>query len=248
MIIGAQMYSVRTMCENEDGIRDTLKKLKQIGYGSVQVSGFPYDAEKLRAYSEEIGIHIGVTHTPVDEILNNTDEVIKKHKLIGADMVGIGFPQGYYDYDTKRFDLEKLIRDFTPAVKKLNDAGLKFGYHNHHYEFFDQGGYCAMDVLIERTDWNFILDTGWASHTGADTVALIKKIAPRLQYVHLKDFNGPSIVPIYKGNIPVDSIMQALCEAGTKVAYVEQDNAVDKDCFEEMATSFSGLKAHGWTE
>ena len=80
MIIGAQLYSVRDKCVSEETIKATFKAMKEIGYTSVQISGFPYDAQKARDYADEYGLHIGLTHTAIDQIINNTQQIIKNHK------------------------------------------------------------------------------------------------------------------------------------------------------------------------
>ena len=249
MIIGAQLYSVRDKCGSEEGIKATLKKMKEIGYISVQISGFAYDAQKSRDYADEYGLHIGLTHTAIDQIINNTQQVIQNHKILKADMIGIGFPGGYYNEGI--LETDRLIADLTPAVHAIEDAGLKFGYHNHAIEFKDLGGYYPLDVLFEKTNWNFILDVGWVDFAGADAVKAVEKYASRLQYVHLKDFraakdekepDGNRIVSLYKGNVPLDAILPALKKAGTKVAYVEEDNAVEKNSYQEMQNSYEALK------
>ncbi len=254
MIIGAQLYSVRDKCVSEETIKATFKAMKEIGYTSVQISGFPYDAQKARDYADEYGLHIGLTHTAIDQIINNTQQIIKNHKILKADMIGIGFPGGYYNDGV--LETDRLIADLTPAVHAIQDAGLKFGYHNHAIEFKDLGGYYPLDILFEKTNWNFILDVGWVDVAGADAVKAVEKYVSRLEYVHLKDFraakeanepDGHRIVSLYKGNVPLDSILSALKKAGTKVAYVEQDNAVEKNSYEEMKNSYEALKERGWT-
>lgn len=258
MIIGAQLYSVRVKCGNEADVKETFKKLADMGYKSVQVSGFKYNAEYVRSVADEYGLHIGLTHTPVDEIINDVDEVIRKHKVLGADVVGVGGAFGVYmDKATGKILIDNFIRDISPAVEKIEAAGLKFAFHNHAKEFEDYGGYTVMDKLFETTSWLFTFDTGWAHVAGADVLALIEKYKDRLQYVHLKDFGAPvegdggvhtRICPLYKGCVPVDEIIKKLIEVGTvKVAYVEQDNASDReDPIGEMKTSIEGLGAHGW--
>lgn len=258
MIIGAQLYSVRVNCQNDEDTKNTLKALKDMGYESVQVSGIPYNAEAFRAMADEIGLHIGLTHTSPVDIINDTDEVIRKHKVLGADVVGIGGLYGKYVVDGKIM-VEDFIAEATPALEKIKAAGLKFAFHNHHREFVDYGGYTVMDQIFEKTDWNFTLDTGWAHVAGVDVLEIIEKYKDRLQYVHLKDFcfdkaeDGTvnyRIVPLYKGEVPVDAIIQKLIDLGiTQVAYVEQDNASDmEDPIGEMKTSIDGLKAHGWVK
>lgn len=255
MIIGAQLYSVNTKCTTEEGIRKTFKVMKEQGYESVQISGFDYEAEKINLYAEMFDLHIGLTHTAISKILNETDEVIRLHKVMGADVVGIGYPAGYVEDGIVNVD--KLVSDLKPAVEKIQNAGLGFGYHNHAMEFLDLGGFCTMDILFEKTNWNFILDIGWCDVAGADAVAAIRKYASRLKYVHLKDFReayeddrgpGDRIVPLYHGRVPLDEAIAALKEVGTvEVAYVEQDNASGaEDPYAEMKESIDQLKARGW--
>ncbi len=256
MKFGAQLYSVCNKCQTSEGIKETFKAMKEMGYSSVQLSGFPYNAEEVRAYAEEVGIHVGLTHTPIPEILNNTDEVIRKHLVTGADTVGIGYPTGYMDGEIVK--VEDMVRDLTPAVEKIQAAGLNFAFHNHHLEFKDLGGYNAMDYMYENTNWNFILDTGWVNYTGTDVVETIKKYKDRLKYVHLKDFREPApgdtltsnIVPLYYGAIDFDRIIAALEEVGTcEIAYVEQDTAhLTEDPYGEMKKSIDKLREHGWVK
>lgn len=252
MLIGAQLFSVRDKCQTKEDVRATFKKMKELGYPSVQVSGFAYDPAATRAAADEFGLTIGLTHNNLADIINKTDEVINLHKILKVDVVGIGYPVGYCD--GKTVEAKRLVNDLVEPVKKLNDAGMKLAYHNHYMEFADFGGYNAMDVFYDLTNWNFTLDCGWVDYAGADVEAYIKKYADRLEYVHLKDFTAPdkdgkrTITPIYTGATPQDLILKTLNEIGTvKVAYVEQDNAPDSgDSWGQMAISSNNLKAKGW--
>lgn len=150
-----------------------------------------------------------------------------------------------------------LVHYLKPAVEKIQAAGLGIGYHNHDIEFLDLGGYCTMDILFEKTNWNFTLDIGWCDVAGADVVAAIRKYAFRLKYVHLKDFreayecdqnHGDRIVPLYHGLVPLNEAIATLQEVETvEVAYVEQDNASRaEDPYAEMKESIDQLKVRGW--
>ena len=257
MLLGAQLYSVRDKCTDNESIRSTLKALKEFGYESVQVSGFTYEAERVRAYADEFNLHIGLTHTSPSLVLNNTEEVIKTHKILGVDMVGIGYPDGFVDYNNNnRVDAVGLVSAYTDAVKKIQDSGLHFGYHNHAMEFYYFDGERAIDYIYENTNWKLILDTGWAHVAGSDIEKDIAKFADRLKYVHLKDFRkeepedkslGSRIVSIYKGATPIDEIWVALEKAGCEVAYVEQDTAPNfPDSLIEMKNSIDAIKLKGW--
>ena len=257
MIIGAQLFSVRDTCDSQEGIRSTLRAMAAIGYKSVQVSGFPYDAKETRAAADEFGLTIDLTHTPGPELFGNIDKVIRDHKIMGAEVVGFGYPKGYLD-ENKIVEIDRLISDLDPVAKRLKQDGLRFAYHNHAMEFKDQGGFTTMDLLYERTDWDFILDTGWADFAGYDVLKAIDRFADRLQLVHLKDFRealptdekgGDRIVPLYQGKTPIDEIMRALEKAGTRIAYVEQDTAPRSgNSWADMRKSFDALKERGWVK
>lgn len=255
MNIGAQLYTVRDKCKNNEDLRATFGELKKMGYTSVQVSGFDYDAQTVRDIADEFGLHIGLTHTGIEDIIQKTDEVINKHKILGADVVGIGSPEKYRVEDDIKVD--EMISDLAPAVEKIEAAGLKVAFHNHYVEFYDRGGYTVMDVLYEKTSWNFILDTAWVHYAGDDVVEVINKYKDRLKYVHIKDYSvgGDDIgavveglCPLYEGKMPMDEVMKALEDVGTvEIAYVEQDNGPNKEnSLEEMRKSINALKAKGW--
>ena len=59
MIIGAQLFSVRDTCATQEGLNDTLRAMAAIGYQAVELSGFPYDAEKTREAADSFGLKIG---------------------------------------------------------------------------------------------------------------------------------------------------------------------------------------------
>lgn len=49
MIIGAQGYTIRNFVRNEEEIKNSIKKLKEIGYNCLQVSAF---GPRRPAYTE----------------------------------------------------------------------------------------------------------------------------------------------------------------------------------------------------
>ena len=59
MIIGAQLFSLRNFAKTLDDFSETLKKVADIGYTTVQVSGTcEYEAEWLRAELEKNGVPV----------------------------------------------------------------------------------------------------------------------------------------------------------------------------------------------
>jgi len=68
--------------------------------------------------------------------------------------------------------------------------GLRFGYHNHQWEFTNKvAGRPVFSYFVDRLSSDVILelDTFWSTVGGADTPALLRSLAPRVQFVHIKD-------------------------------------------------------------
>ena len=68
MKIGAQLYSLRDYCKTLDDFKETLKKVADMGYTSVQVSGTcAYEADWLADALKETGLTCDLTHYSLDK-------------------------------------------------------------------------------------------------------------------------------------------------------------------------------------
>ena len=84
MRIGAQLYTVRDFCRSLDDFSLTLKKVADIGYKYVQVSGTcEFEPEWLRDELAKNGLRCVLTHTPPDKILADPKRVAAEHEEIG---------------------------------------------------------------------------------------------------------------------------------------------------------------------
>jgi len=250
MKIGAQLYTVRDFTKTSKDFAETIKKVAEIGYESVQISAVNPEipaseiAEVCKAHSLEIVI----THTPPVRIKDETDAVIKDHRVLGAKYVGLGAVPGTYERTKEGFD--QFIADFAPATKAIKDAGLQFMYHNHDFEFMKFGSKTAFDYLVENLpDAGFTLDTYWVQMGGGDPAQWIKKLTGRVDVIHLKDLvivdKERHMAEVMEGNLNWDAIFEACKPAGVKYAMVEQDKCYDKNPFECLKISFDNLRKRG---
>lgn len=97
MVLGAQLYTLRSYTQTEKDLDFTLRKVSEMGYTTVQISAIgPIPAEKVRALCDKHGLKIVLTHTSPDRILNDTEAVIREHEAMGCDYIGIGMmPEKY---------------------------------------------------------------------------------------------------------------------------------------------------------
>ncbi|MBQ9070357.1 MAG: sugar phosphate isomerase/epimerase [Clostridia bacterium] len=247
MKLGAQFYTLREKNKTPEGLYNSFKEMKKIGYQVAQMSAIcEIEPERLKAFSDEFELPITCTHSPYDRIVNDTDALIKEHKIYGCPVIGLGMmPKEYRDTLEGARAFMDAIRE---PLKRINDAGLRFAYHNHAIEFVDLGGVCSYDLMIEELPTlNFILDTYWFKYADRSYLDYIKLLGnERLTNVHFKDMKTEpkgDICPCGEGTIDFAPVVKLCDELKIPYALVEQDNAPKLgDEYEQMATSFNNLK------
>lgn len=247
MKLGAQFYTIRTECTTPEALYNSMRKIKDIGYEIIQISGVcDIEAERLKSYSEEFSLPITCTHKPYNSIVNDTENLIKYHKTIDCPVIGLGSMPA--EYRTKIADVRTFIESMKAPIKKIRDAGLRFAYHNHAFEFEDVEGAKIFDILFEELpEADFIQDVYWTKFAGADTAAVLKKIADagRITNIHFKDMKEEpkgAICPCGEGITDFAPLAKLCKQYGIENILVEQDNAPTLgDVFEQMKSSFDHL-------
>lgn len=249
-MMGAQLYTIREYAKTPEAIDESFRKIKEIGYTTVQVSGLgPIPAEELAAIARSYELKIVLTHTPYARFTDDLDGVIKDHHTLGCGLAGIGgLPteyrnaEGYYAFAKK----------FSAIADELGRNGLKFSYHNHHFEFQKHDGKLGLEVLMEETNpetFLFTLDTYWVQYAGADPSEWIRKLRGRIEAIHLKDMSiideKQIMSEIMEGNLHWPAIFQACEETGVKWYLVERDSG-PTEAFESLRISYENLKKAGF--
>lgn len=244
MKLGAQMYTVRDYCKDLDGFSQTLKKIADIGYKTVQVSGTcDYEADWLKEELRKNGLECAITHYNTDKIISSPEEVAAAHKVFGCKYVGIG----WYDLNAK--ETQEFIETFKPSAKAIKDSGLSLSYHNHDPEFKIENGKTKLQTILEsftEDELKITLDTFWAQAGGADPAKLIRELKGRVPCIHLKDMAyDRMMMPVGSGNMNFESIIAAAIDSGVEYALVEQDNCNGLDPFDCLKRSYEYCRANG---
>ena len=257
MQTGAQLYTVRMYTQTEADFAETIRRVAEIGYKTVQISGIGVGIkpERVRAICDEYGLEIVITHNSPDRILNDTDSLIEEHRILGCRYIGLGvMPEKYRSAEW----LRRFAEDFKPAAARIADAGMQFMYHNHDLEFRRVKAEQAADdgngkrIIEYLTEWfapeemGIILDTYWVQAAGADVCWWIRKLKDRIPCVHLKDMEmtvqGPVMAPVMEGNLNFEGILEALEESCCNYLLVEQDFCRESPC-DCLKKSYDNLAA-----
>ncbi len=252
MIIGAQLYTVRDFTKNLPDFAETLKKVADIGYTTVQVSGTcDFEAEWLKENLQKNGLSCVLTHTKPAKILEETENVCRDHGIFSCPNIGLGaMPGGRVDDEV----YQNFVTNFKPAIEKIHALGYKFFYHNHAFEFTrSTDGKLFMDKILEAFPAEMLgitMDTYWLQFAGADVCDWTEKFAGRLECVHLKDMvptakNENRMAPVGYGNMNFEKIIAACEKAGAQNLLVEQDNCYEEDPFACLKKSYDYLRSLG---
>ena len=246
MQIGAQFFTLRNQCQNLDDFALTLRKVADIGYKTVQISGTcPYEADWLKEQLDKNGLRCVLTHIPVPRLVEETAQVIADHHVFDCKHIGLGW-WAFNETDT----YEKFMSTFPGVAEEIRKGGRYFMYHNHDQEFKRIGSKLIIEKLAEEIPaevMGFTLDTFWVQAGGGDPAQWIEKLAGRVPVIHLKDFSyGRRMAVVGEGNINFDRVFSAAEKSGTKFMMVEQDDCNGEDPIECLRRSYEYLKSCGF--
>lgn len=231
--ISVQLYTLRDQLAIDlDG---TLAALREIGYTRVEHAGFvgrtaaqfkaALDKAGLRATSGHSGIPQPFDAAAWQATLNDARVIGQRyivHPFFGVDANGPIRSSAVY---------RAFARDLNKAGAMARKAGLKFGYHNHHFEFFrqDGGSRTGFEVLAAETDPDLVhleVDLFWVTRGAHDPVDVIQRNRGRIRQFHVKDMNADGVFEdAGKGLIDFARIFRYGREAGIDEFIVERDDA-----------------------
>ncbi len=252
--LGLQLFTIRDHFKDDETIKESFKKMAEIGYGEAQTAGLFIEPENFAKYAKDAGVTICGTHYGWEDIINKTDETMKIHEILGTTNIGIGGMPGFAR-ETKE-GLLQFIEQANEVAAKIAKHGFKFTYHNHSFEFKKFDGKTMMDYLIEGLDaknTSFVLDTYWVQHGGASVADMIERLSGRIDILHLKDMgacggenkNIPYITEVGNGNIDFAKIVPLAEKTGVKSFVVEQDSNWVVSPFDSIKASYDHIKGLG---
>ena len=249
MQIGAQFFTLREHCKTLDDFALSLKKVADIGYRTVQISGTcPFEPAWLRDQLKQNGLECVITHTPADRLRADPAQVAADHEVFGCEHVGLGWYA--FNEEKEEESYAHFIKTYLPVAKQLHEHGKLFMYHNHDQEFKRLNGKLVLEHLLEDIPadvMGFTLDTFWVQAGGGDPAQWLEKLAGRIPCIHLKDYSyGRKMAVVGEGNINFDRVFEKAAAGGTKYMLVEQDDCNGEDPFDCLRRSYLYLKAQGF--
>ena len=218
MDISFQLYSAREFTP-WDGV---LKRLADLGY--TQVEGFGGNYENPAAFREMLDandLKMPSGHFfPMEQFEDDLAKVIDTAKTLGMERIFVpAVPPEQRIPDAALW--QSIAGRLETIGEKIRDAGLRFGWHNHDFEFKAcPDGRLPMDILMEAApsiEWE--ADIAWIVRGNQD-------LAPEGECA---DEDGWADVG--QGTMDWQGIMKALKGAGVDLFVMEHDKPSDFDRF-----------------
>jgi sugar phosphate isomerase/epimerase len=255
--IGIQLYTVAA--DMTADARGTLTALAKIGYKEVESAGFAkLSGKDFRKALDDAGLHCPSAHLSFSAAdpgpLFEDAHALGAHYAVSS--VLIAMPPTPDGGPAKREDFAKALANLTlddfkrtadlanSIGAKAKAAGLQYAYHNHNFEFKDQGdGKTGYDLLLSQTDPDLVkfeLDCGWMVTAGRNPIDYFSKYPNRYRMIHVKDFvvgsktstslsgpDRPKGTELGRGHIDYAPIFPAASAAGVEYFFSEQEPPIE---------------------
>lgn len=265
--VGIQLYEIRDQMAKD--VPGSLKMLHDIGYREVETASFgKYSAEDFGKLLEDAGLkapsaHVRLSGDDLSAVFANVHALGAKYATSSSLATSNPRPAGVPPPNRpnrpilSQDDFMKLADQMNTIGKKAREAGLRYAYHNHNYEFVKMpNGKYGYDLLLEHTDHELVkfeVDCGWMRMAGADPLVYFKKHPGRFKMLHVKEFkptpsttgiNGaptPEGTDLGSGFIDYTPIFVAAHKAGIEHAFSEQEDPFPVSSLESAKVDFKFL-------
>jgi len=241
--IGLQLYTVRQALARD--FAGTLARVAAIGYREVEFAGyFDHRPAEVRAALAQAGLDAPSAHVPFEALGDGWGRVLEDALAIGHRYLVVPWIP-----EARRQTLaayRAVAAAFDRAAREAREAGLRFAYHNHQFEFSQLEGRIPYDLLLEETDprlVDFELDLYWIAAGGADPISYLDRYPGRFAMLHLKDRDATpqhAMTDVGSGIVDFPGILRAARRAGLRHAFVEHDNPASP--FDSIRRSFAYLE------
>jgi sugar phosphate isomerase/epimerase len=271
-LVGLQLYSVRTDMKNDP--LGTLKALSEMGYKNVEHANYSnrkfygHDPKEFKKILRDLGMKMPSGHTVLngshwDKSKGDFTDVWKA-TVEDAALAGQKYVISPWLNEELRKDYDGLLTFldiFNKSGELCRKSGLKFGYHNHNFEFSNSlNGKLVYEIILEHTDPELVIqqiDIGNMYGAGGRALDLLKKYPGRFTSMHVKDEikssgngemnDGYDSTVIGKGILPVKEILDAFKKTGGTTEFIiEQESYQNQSPLEAAKADLEAMNSWGY--
>lgn len=242
--IALTLYTLRDHMAEASQIPETLRRVREIGYRHVQVSGVRgASGNELRRMLDGAGLECMATHCRYDQLTSEAvGSVADEMAALGCRHTALAWlPQELHN----RAGFVEAGQRLRGACESLAERGMTLSYHNHAFEFERFDGVTGWELMFaEAPGLCAEFDVYWLNHAGCDPASWVMRCDRPQPLIHLKDkevaANVPRFAEVGHGNLEWPGILAAAEAKGVEWWIVEQDDCW-RDPFESIRMSFDFL-------
>lgn len=268
-IIGVQLYSIR-----EDMSKDPLGSLKKValmGYEYVEHANYVdrkfygYTPQEFRKVLDDLGLKMISGHTVMGR--QHWDESRKdfsdswRYTVDDAAVLGQKYvvsPSMDNSMRSKYDDFMHYMEIFNKCGELCKKQGMKFGYHNHDFEFSEKlNNEKLFDIMMRSMDPDKVvvqLDMGNLYNGGAVALDVVRQYPGRFENLHVKDEIAAAegrdkyeSTIIGKGIVNAREVIDLATKiGGTEVYIIEQESYQGKTPMECIEEDLKVMKSWGY--
>lgn len=269
-IVGVQLYSIRDEMKKDP--MGTLKQLSQMGYKYVEHANYVnrkfygYEPKEFKKILSDMGLQMPSGHTVMGK--KHWDAAAKdftsewKYTVEDAATVGQQYVVSPWLDDTLRKTYDDLVRYmevFNKSGELCQRSGMKFGYHNHDFEFSQKlNDKTVYDIILQNTDPKLVtqqLDIGNMVGGGGQAMEVLKRYPGRFESMHVKDeiktsssaHGGYESTILGTGLVGVKEVLDWGKKSGGTVHFIiEQESYQGKSPLECVKEDLNVMKKWGY--
>ena len=266
-VTALQLYSVREAMGSDP--KGTLTRLAGMGYTHVEHANYVnhkfygWTAQEFKKVLDDLGLKMPSGHTVLtmnhwDEDQNDfTDEwkrLVDDAAYMGQEYVVSPWMDArmYQTYD----NFIRFMEVFNTCGELCKKSGMRFGYHNHDFEFSETlNNETVFDLIMKNTDADKVvmqLDMGNMYMAGAMAKDVLGKYPGRYDNIHVKDMvaraggEGYESTVLGEGVIGAREVTDMAKKMGTKLFVIEQEAYQGKDPMDCMQENLTVMKEWGY--
>lgn len=268
-LVGLQLYSVRAEMSKDS--LGSLTQLSKMGYVYVEHANYVnrkfygYTAPEFRKVLDNLGLKMISGHTVMgrqhwdaakNDFSDSWKQTVDDAATLGQKWVISPSMDGSMrkTYD----DFKRYMDIFNKSGELCKKSGMKFGYHNHDFEFSEKlNNEKLFDIMMKSIDPDLVamqLDIGNLYNGGAVALDVMNQFPGRFEIIHVKDE-----IPATSGNEKYISTVLgegivntkqvvdlATKKGGTTCYIIEQESYQNKTPMESVNADLKIMKKWGY--
>jgi sugar phosphate isomerase/epimerase len=265
-VTAVQLYCVRN--EMQQNPLEALTQLAKMGYTNVEHANYVdhkfygWHAPEFKKVLDDLGLKMPSGHTVLRQ--DHWDEAgsafTAEWKRLVDDAAYMGQEyvispsmnrNAYSTYD----NYLRFMEIFNKCGELCKSNGMRFGYHNHDFEFRETlNGQNLFDLMMKNTDADKVvmqLDTGNMYIAGAKAKDVLAQYPGRYDNIHVKDMIRTTdgkyeSCLLGEGLVGVREAADLARDSGTTLFVIEQESYQGKTPMQRMEENLAVMKSWGY--